>query len=130
MFKIAFNLAILTFKGDFMNNLDLSYVKKTWIKIPSSQSSNPFYWAAEYRQKTDPNSIKPYVILAHGMGGELEDLEIMSVPLALTGYHVIAFNQTGHGFYPHRTPGNGKDYSIVMPNVNDIVNFIIQQPDL
>lgn len=130
LFKMAIELAILTFKGDFTGNLDLSQVSKTWIKIPSTQTSNEFYWAAIYRQKSDPSSIKPYVIVAHGMGSALEDLELIAVPLALTGYHVISFNQTGHGFYPHRTPGNGKDYTLIMPNVNDIVEFVLQQPDL
>jgi len=130
MYKMAFELAILTFKGDFTGNLDLSYVSKTWVQIPSTQTSNPFYWAVIYRQKSDPNSTKPYIIVTHGMGSALEDLELIAAPLAMNGYHVISFNQTGHGFYPHRTSGNGKDYTLVMTNVNDIVNYTLQQPDL
>ena len=129
-------LGIRTYRGDFSGNIDLSQVKTDWIKIPK-KDTDKFLWGAIYTKKPRGNDSnpqkedkKPYVILAHGMGGNLKDLDIMSVPLALIGYKVVAFNQSGHGRGAHQSPGNGKDYSVVMKDVHDIVDFILAQDDL
>lgn len=128
---MALELGLLNMRGDWMGNVDLSLVDKTWIKIPSTATTNDFYWGATYKQKNESEVevSKPYVILAHGMGSGLEELEMMAAPLALTGYHVIAFNQTGHGFGNHMTPGPGRDYTLLMPNIHDVVEYVDKLPD-
>ena len=81
---MALELGLLNMRGDWMGNVDLSLVDKTWIKIPSTATTNDFYWGATYKQKNESEVSKPYVILAHGIGSGLEELEIMAAPLALT----------------------------------------------
>jgi serine aminopeptidase S33 family len=120
-------LGFIAETGGFLENVDLSLVSKDWMKIPMKDGR--FMHAAAYRSKQNLGK-KPYVILTHGMNGRLEDLEWISVPLALNGFHVLAFNQCGHGKPPHTSPGNPHDYTEVMVNVHDAVSAVLNQPDL
>lgn len=140
-FFFVFQITLASLQGDFMHNVDLSLVNRTWIKIPNNTSTfadksiENVLHSLVYTPKTNniekrANTKKPYVILAHGMGGSLFDLELMAVPLALNGFNAVSFNQAGHGWGIHRSPGNGKDYTQVMVNVHDVVDYVLKCDDL
>ncbi len=120
-------LGFLAMSGDFVGNVDLSLVTKEWVDIPTETSH---IYGLIYRAKRDENSKKPYIIVAHGAGGTAEDLDLIVVPLVLNGFHVLCFNQSGHGNPPHQSPGNKGQYPEVMVNIHPAVDFVLKQPDL
>jgi predicted alpha/beta-fold hydrolase len=136
-----FYIVLASLQGDFMHNVDISLVTREWIQIPNHTSTfstvnetnvlHALIYKPKIESKKDLNfTKKPYVILGHGMGGSLFDLELMAIPLALNGFRAISFNQAGHGWGIHKSPGNGKDYTQVMVNVHDVVDYILKCDDL
>jgi predicted alpha/beta-fold hydrolase len=111
-----------------MPKLDRSLVRCEWIEIPM-QAGGAIH-AMSYRDARDAGTTKPYIIVTHGAGGKLQDMEPVSIPCALAGFHVISFNQSGHGDKKHRSSGNGHRYPVVMQNIHDVVPHVLQQPDL
>jgi Serine aminopeptidase, S33 len=125
-------VTLIALGGDW-GCVDLSLVSKRWITIPNTRHKNPnaILHLALYESKIkELQEKRPYMILSHGMAGTLHDLELMSVPLAISGYHVVAYNQCGHGRLAHRSTGSGKDYTEVMVNIHDVVDFVLQQENL
>ncbi|MHA1734465.1 MAG: alpha/beta hydrolase family protein [Promethearchaeota archaeon] len=140
-FYLIVKLGTAAFTGDFLENVDLSLVEREWVEVP--REAGGVLHAVVVRDARDgrespepaeggdvPAVKKPYVIVAHGAGGNARNLELLYVPLALNGFHVVAFNQSGHGDPPHVSAGNGKRYPEVMVDVHDVVNFVLEQPDL
>jgi pimeloyl-ACP methyl ester carboxylesterase len=126
---LTINFAEQALSGDFVNNVDLSQVSKEWVKIQTKE--NNILHAAIYREKIlNKLEKRPYIIVAHGANDSVEGMEWVSVALCVAGFHVLAFNQTGHGRKPHRNSGNGKDYTKVMVNVHEVVNYTKNLPDL
>ena len=124
-------LGAVAANGGFLDAVDLSLVNKEWVVIP--RESGEHLHAAIYRAKADGDErdvAKPYVILTHGTNDRIEHLEWVSVPLALNGFHVLAFNQSGAGRPPHRSPGRSHVYPETTMNIHDVVPFVLAQPDL
>jgi hypothetical protein len=112
----------------YFKKIDKSFCHSTWIEIPKTDGS--FLHAQIYRDKNAENKSRPYIIAAHGMNCSVEAIEWFSIPLVRAGYHVLAFNQNGHGLKPHRSPGNRRIYPEIMVGVHDVVNWVLTQPDV
>jgi len=114
--------------GFSSNKIDKSFLDSTWIQIPKENGS--YFHAQIYREKLTNNQPRPYIIAAHGMNCNVESIEWFSIPLVKAGYHVIAFNQNGHGQKPHQSPGNRRIYPEIMVGIHDVVNWVLTQSDL
>jgi pimeloyl-ACP methyl ester carboxylesterase len=125
--RLLIKLGLAAFTGDFENNVDLSGVELKWVTIPQN-NGEPDLYGAFYCARGSSGIKKPLIIAAHGANNILEMMEWFTVPLALNGFHVLAFNQSGHGRSPHKSPGNGKSYPIVMMNIHPVVDFAMKLP--
>ena len=114
--------------AEWEGNVDSSPTVQEWIQIPTEKGS--FLWGKVYRDRNNPHSAKPYIIVAHGAGGSASSMDVVSVPLALNGFHVLTFSQSGNGSGDHVSPGNKHNYVEMMLGVHDAVRFILQQSDL
>jgi len=100
--------------------IDTSFADLHWVRIPKSENDGEgsYLYALIYRDAGD-NKIsrkKPYIIAAHGMNGSVEEIEWFSLPLVRAGFHVIVFNQNGHGKPPHVSSGEKHSYPGIMLN--------------
>ena len=128
---VLVKIGLMAFSGNWENNVDLSVVSREWVKIPKrSERDEEFLWGAIYKAKDDDGTPKPYVITAHGAQNTVQTKEWFSVPIALNGFHVLAFNQSGHGDENHRSPGDGFSYPNVMVDVHDVVIYARQLEDI
>ncbi len=122
-------LAFSALTGDFVGNIDLSPVEREWVVIPTTRDGYVLH-GLSYKRKSDLGARKPYVIVGHGAGGDAEQLDMLAVPLVLAGFHVMLFNQSGHGKKPHVSSGNGKLYPEVMVNVHDVTAYVSHLDDI
>lgn len=74
----------------------------------------------------------PTVILSHGFKSKHQNLDWVSVPLALRGYAVLAFDHYAHGWNKsiEVQAGNPETIYDITLDFNDVVSFIEKRDDL
>lgn len=125
--KLTISLGLEALSGGFFQNVDCSMVHSTWVRIPKNDGF--FLHGVVYREINAITDTRPYIIVAHGMNCAVEHTQWFAIPLVRAGFHVLAFNQNGHGLAPHKSPGNHAIYPELMVNVHDVVNFVLKQAE-
>jgi predicted esterase len=126
--KVVWKISWIANSADWVGNVDTSPTIQEWVQFPTKQGT--YLWGLITRDLHNPETPKPYIIVGHGAGGNAKDFDLLSVALAISGYHVFAFNQSGHGNGDHISQGNNHNYPEMMLGLHDAVDFVLNQPDL
>lgn len=124
--ELAFALMRLT-HGNWRATIDQSLFQANALKLAiEAEISLAGTLYTPYREKARGNESLPVIVFVPGMGGSVEVMPWVTLPLVKLGYAVLTYQPRGHG----QSEGKRSDTIHIVQDIKKVIDIIATKPEL